>query len=419
MANCSSADANLQHFLSFKQIFKAAKDMLRFMKQTTLEGIARDGDPQSQNLSWIDISLLPVGDPSIGLHSAMDEIQDLFVAHARELTFMQSELTRLKDLAAQSKTEHEQRLAHSDAETCHVLIEKHSAYIRQLEAEYKALQNNLSESVSKKECLVESLHLNSLKNLKTAEESMVKLTAQFERIVVTLKASPENSTEIVRKYAPTPIFGELFSKVEAMNTGFKCALTLPDSLEVIGSQEEYYFACKDVIKNDPKSNSHVLSLDLIRTKAKDSSLKRKLPLLADSEIRKENSFSPNPVDDDDDSSDEDNTDASDVDEIPCKKKPRKASTDHKINGKEGIPTHNGKWQPAEIEAFANAVAHHGNNWKMVANEVKTRNRKQCQKFSQTINGKKYQITPNHRILDNLAAALNQYGESINKVAELL
>ena len=103
-------------------------------------------------------------------------------------------------------------------------------------------------------------------------EVIKEVSKRFKRIVVELKTG---ETSLTRKLKPLKSFAELQSRVEAWNPDFKCVLTIPNTGEIIGSQEELIFAYEDV-----SSESDILTLEL---KLYAKSEKRKFDCLEEPE----------------------------------------------------------------------------------------------------------------------------------------
>lgn len=189
-------------------------------------------------------------------------------------------------------------------------------------------------------------------------EVIKEVSKRFKRIVVELKTG---ETSLTRKLKPLKSFAELQSRVEAWNPDFKCVLTIPNTCEIIGSQEELIFAYEDV-----SSESDILTLEL--------------KLYAKSEKRK----------------------------FDCLEEPEC----------QGI-NHSGKWMPSEEVLFKAGVQQCGwGNWKRIAEVVNTRTMDQIKAFSKTQAGKSVKIELNFiPTQSKLADGLFEASNSVSRVLE--
>jgi hypothetical protein len=79
----------------------------------------------------------------------------------------------------------------------------------------------------------------------------------------------EGIPDINRSFEPYVYFSDLQASVEACFPGFDCILKLPDTPDIIGSQEELCFAYLEKVKEAP-----ILNLDLQLVKTVNSKRKR-------------------------------------------------------------------------------------------------------------------------------------------------
>lgn len=177
-------------------------------------------------------------------------------------------------------------------------------------------------------------------------EDINEASKRFKRIVVELKFG---ETSLKRTFLPLKSYSELQSRVEALNPGFKCVLTLPNTCNIIGSQEELLFAYED----EP-NECDVLSLEL------------KLYAKRDDDC---------------------------VEEEP----------------KVQLINHVGKWAPSEVTLFKAGVQQCGwGNWKRISEVVDTRTMEQVMAFSKTQVGQSFKIEVN--FIPNLADVLSEVSE---------
>ena len=85
-------------------------------------------------------------------------------------------------------------------------------------------------------------------------EEITEASKRYKRIAVELKTG---GVSLTRKFKALKSFSELQLRVEAWNPDFKCVLNIPNSCEVIGSQEELLFAYQD-----GSAESDILTLEL-------------------------------------------------------------------------------------------------------------------------------------------------------------
>jgi hypothetical protein len=177
---------------------------------------------------------------------------------------------------------------------------------------------------------------------------------------ITVKDHQEN----VRSFKKMLHFSDLKRRLEGYYPGNTFILTRSDSNEIVGSQDELYFAYKDIPQGEK-----VLSLDL------SLSNKRK-------------------------SNDDDNDDGFESD----------ASSALQLN------KHIGPWTDGEVERFKMGVNSHGwGNWKRVAKEVATRTPKQVCKFSENNQAKRLRQTDSITgAWVNLAAGLDRVSKGLEE-----
>jgi hypothetical protein len=158
---------------------------------------------------------------------------------------------------------------------------------------------------------------------------MEKETSRFQRVVVSFESSSDfpQLPPIKRTMKPVLVFSELQALAENYYPGFNVVLMKPGTVEIVGSQEELFFAYQDV------SDGKVLYLEL---KISSASLKRK----ADDESESTPEF-----------------------------------------------RHEGPWSNAEIELFKMGVDQFGwKKWKSISGVVGTRDRQQVRQFASTPKG---------------------------------
>ena len=188
-------------------------------------------------------------------------------------------------------------------------------------------------------------------------EDINEASKSFKRIVVELKSG---ETSIVRKFKPLKSFSDLQLRVEALNPDFKCVLTLPNSREFIGSQEELLFAYQDAKDCD------VLTLEL---------------------------------------------------ELYAKKEKRKIDCVEELEGQ--VINHSGKWMPSEVALFKVGVQQCGwGNWKRISEVVDTRTTDQVKTFSKTQAGKSVKTELNFMpTLSKLADGLFEVSKNVSRLLE--
>lgn len=169
-------------------------------------------------------------------------------------------------------------------------------------------------------------------------ESMEKEASRFQRIVVSFESSTDFPLlpPIKRIMRPVLVFSELQALAENFYPGFNVVLMKPGTVEIVGSQDELFFAYHDA------SDGQVLDLELKITSA---SLKRK-------------------ADDESDATPE--------------------------------LRHEGPWSNAEMELFKMGVDQFGwKKWKSISRVIGTRDRQQVRQFSSTPKGA-YTISDSYR-----------------------
>ena len=156
------------------------------------------------------------------------------------------------------------------------------------------------------------------------------------------KITVKDQQDRIRSFKTMIHFSDLKRRLEAYYPGTAFILTRADSKEVVGSQDELYFAFKNV-----QQGGTILELDLtISNKRKLSENNND----RDCESDASSSFSP-------------------------------------------IIQHTGPWADAEVERFKMGVDTHGwGNWKRIAQEVATRTLKQVYKFSESNQAKRFRPT---------------------------
>jgi hypothetical protein len=173
----------------------------------------------------------------------------------------------------------------------------------------------------------------SKKNQKELEE-IEKVAEAVEKITV----KDENGQ--IRSFKKIIHFSDLKVRLEAYYRGSAFILKKADSNDIVGSQDELYFAYKELA-----SGTSILCLDLYLSK------KRKLE------------------DEEGDGSESD------------------------ISSDPQLTHHVGTWADGEIERFKIGVNTHGwGNWKAVAKTVGTRTAKQVSKFSENNQAKRLRQT---------------------------
>jgi hypothetical protein len=198
--------------------------------------------------------------------------------------------------------------------------------------EFKVKKNMLEEAVASSEADIQRFYNDGHATAGKLDQIIIaanekefedinEASKSFKRIVVELKTG---DTSITRKFKPLKSFSELQLRVEAWNPDFKCVLTIPNTCEIIGSQEELLFAYQD----GPK-DCDILTLEL--------------KLYAKQEKRK----------------------------IDCVEEPEG----------QGVK-HSGKWIPSEVVLFKAGVQQCGwRDWKGISEVVGTRTMEQCRIFS--------------------------------------
>jgi len=160
------------------------------------------------------------------------------------------------------------------------------------------------------------------------------VSAHVDKIIV------KDYQEKVRSFKKVIYFSDLKRRLESYYPGTLFMLTRAGSNEVVGSQDEFYFAFKDVPEGEK-----TLALDLTISK------KRKITEEDDTDLESDASSSIQLI------------------------------------------QHIGPWTDAEVERFKIGVNTHGwGNWKRIAKEVATRTLKQVYKFSENNQAKRMRQT---------------------------
>jgi hypothetical protein len=158
---------------------------------------------------------------------------------------------------------------------------------------------------------------------------MQKETSRFQRVVLSFESSADfpQLPPTKRTMKPMLFFSELQALAENLYPGFNVVLMKPGTVDIVGSQEELFFAYQDV------SEGKVLYLEL---KISSTSLKRK----ADDEGESTPEF-----------------------------------------------RHEGPWSNAEIELFKMGVDQFGwTKWQSISGVIGTRDRQQVRQFASTPKG---------------------------------
>ena len=226
------------------------------------------------------------------------------------------------------------------------------------------------EAVASSKMDIQQFYSDGLATAKKLDEAIVcfnerefkdinEASRRFKRIVVELKTAEESLT---RKFTPLTSFSELQLRVEALNPDFKCVLTIPNTSEIIGSQEELLFAYQDA-----PTESDILTLEL---------------KLYPKQQKKRN--------------------------IDCVEDPES----------QGIK-HSGKWMPSEVALFKVGVQQCGwGHWKRIFEVVDTRSLEQVKAFSKTQAGKQVKSEMNFMpALSKLADGLCEVSKIVSRVME--
>ena len=131
--------------------------------------------------------------------------------------------------------------------------------------EFQEKKKMLEEAVASCETDIEHFYNNGQATAHKLDEAIISVnekefeeineaSKRFKRIVVELKTG---ETSLTRKFKPLKSFSELQLRVEAWNPDFKCVLIIPNTCEIIGSQEELLFAYQD-----GPTESDILTLEL-------------------------------------------------------------------------------------------------------------------------------------------------------------
>ena len=235
--------------------------------------------------------------------------------------------------------------------------------------EFMAKKKILEEAVVSVEKDMEQFYQNGQETAKKLDEAILSVnekelqditeaSKRFKRIVVVLNSE---EASIIRKFKPFKSFSELQLRVEAWNPDFRCVLSIPNTSEVIGSQEELLFAYQD---GPTESDNLTLELKLYAKQEK-----RNIDCVEDPEYQR--------------------------------------------------VKHSGKWMPSEVALFKVGVQQCGwGNWKRISEVVDTRTTEQVKAFSKTQSGKSVKTELNFMpTLSKLADGLFEVSKNVSRVLE--
>jgi hypothetical protein len=221
--------------------------------------------------------------------------------------------------------------------------------LKKLDMEIEAYKSTKQQYAKQLNDLIAAKNLEEMKEIEAVSANVDKITVKDQQ-------------DKVRSFKKILHFSDFKRRLESYYPGTIFMLTRAGSNEVVGSQDEFYFAFKDVAQGEK-----TLALDLT------VSNKRKI-------------------------TEDDTGSESDASSSPQ------------------LIQHTGLWKDAEIERFKMGVNTHGwGNWTRVAKEVATRTRKQVSKFSENNLAKRLRQTDSITgAWVNLAAGLDRVSKGLEE-----
>lgn len=249
-------------------------------------------------------------------------------------------------------------LSYQQAEKADEMTEEFTVKKKMLEQEIASSETDIQRFYNEGHTTAQKLDQAIMAANQKEFEDISEVSKRYKRIVVELKTE---NTSLTRMFKPLKSFSDLQLRVEAQNPGFRCVLTIPNTSEIIGSQEELLFAYQD-----GPEDCDMLTLEL--------------KLYAKQEKRK-------------------------ID-----------SVDDPVS--QGV-NHTGKWMPSEVALFKVGVQQCGwGNWKGISEVVDTRTSEQVKTFSKTQTGKSVKSELNFMpTLSKLADGLFEVSKNVSRVLE--
>ena len=222
--------------------------------------------------------------------------------------------------------------------------------LKKLDMEIEAYKSTKQQYAKQLNDLIGAKNLEEMKEIEAVSANVDKITVKDQQ-------------DKIRSFKKILHFSDFKRRLESYYPGTIFMLTRAGSNEVVGSQDEFYFAFKDVAQGEK-----TLALDLT------VSNKRKITEEDDTGFESDASSSPQLIE------------------------------------------HTGPWTDAEVERFKMGVNTHGwGNWKRVAKEVATRTRKQVYKFSENNQAKRLRQTDSITgAWVNLAAGLDRVSKGLEE-----
>lgn len=312
---------------------------------TSLNLFKTSSTPVKKNINSIESQL--VGQSPKTLAVMKNEMEIILMKEMDEKKLLNKKL--VEELKAFELSSSQQS---SDDDTEEMNLKKYilKEAVASSEKDIQSFYDEAQETSNKFDQVIIAANEKELEEIKDASKN-------FKRIVVNLKSGEEI---ITRKFNALKSFSDLQLRVEALNPDFKCFLTIPNSCEILGSQEELLFAYQDA------KDSEILTLEL--------------KLYAKQEKRK----------------------------IDCVEEPEFQ-----------VVNHSGRWMASEVVLFKVGVQQYGwGSWKKISEVVETRTMDQVKTFSKTQAGKSAKTEVNFiSTLSKLADGLFEVSKNVSRVLE--